>query len=87
MQNGTERRKKRLGAALSALVMGGFLLVVTLCMLWDYFGFGNQGSVAETVVIVLCAVMFFGVIGGILLALSQRWKEIERGEEDEARKY
>ena len=85
MRNGTDRGKKRLGAALSALVVGGFLLVMTLCMLWDYFT--NRGTPAETVIIVLCAVMFFGVIGGILLALLQRWKEIERGEEDDAKKY
>ena len=85
MPNGTDRRKKRLGAALSALVVGGFLLVLTLCMLWD--SFVHRGTTAETVVIVMCAAMFFVVIGGILLALNQRWKEIDRGEEDEARKY
>lgn len=85
MQNGTERRKKRLGAALSALVMGGFLLVVTLCMLWDYFCQG--GSSAETIVILLCAVLGGFTVGGIVLALRQRWKEIGEGEEDEAKKY
>ena len=85
MRNGTDRRKKRLGAALSALVTGGFLLVMALCMLWDYFT--HRGSAAETVVIVMSAVMFFGIIGGIALALRQRWKEIERGEEDDAKKY
>ena len=85
MRNGIDRRKKRLGATLSALVVGGFLLVTTLCMLWDYFA--HRGTPAETVVIVMCAVMFFVVIGGIVLALLQRWKEIEGGEEDDAKKY
>jgi len=85
MPNGTKRNQKRLGAVLSALVMGGFVLAVTLCMLWDYFGQGGSG--AETVVILLCAAVCFVMVGGIALALYQRWKEIGRGEEDEARKY
>ena len=85
MRNGTDRGKKRLGATLSALAVGGLLLVMTLCMLWDYFT--HRGTPAETVIIVMCAVLFFVTIGGIALALGQRWKEIERGEEDDAKKY
>lgn len=76
--------KKRLGAALSALAVGGFMMLMALCMLTDYFG---GGTVGETVVIVVCAGIFFLIAGGIALALVQRWKEIEGGEEDEARKY
>jgi len=85
MPNGTKRNQKRLGAALSALVMGGFLLIVVVCMVWDYFTLG--GTPAETVVILLCAGMGLVTVGGIALALYQRWKEIGKGEEDEARKY
>ena len=85
MQNGTDRKKKRLGAALSALVMGGILLVVILCLLWDCFTVGI--TAAERVVLLLCAALGLFTIGGILLALRQRWNEIEGGEEDEAKKY
>lgn len=81
----TIKNKKRLGAALSALVMGGLLLVITICMLVDYFGGG--GTAAETIVILAGAGLFLAMAGGIGLALAQRWKEIEGGEEDEARKY
>lgn len=84
MQNGTNR-KKLVGAVLSALVMGGLLLVITVCMLADYFG--SVGNKAETVVILLCAVAGFATVVGIVLALIQRWKELQKGEEDEARKY
>ena len=69
----------------SVLRMVCVLLAVTLCMLWDYFGQGGSG--AETIVILLCAAVCFVMVGGIALALYQRWKEIGRGEEDEARKY
>ena len=81
----TTKGKKRLGAALSALVVGGFLVLLALCMLADYFVGG--GTAGETVAVVVCAGLFFLMAGGIALALAQRWKEIERGEEDEARKY
>ena len=81
----TTKSKKRLGAALSALVVEGFMVLTALCMLADYFGGG--GTWGEAVIIVVCAGIFFLIAGGIALALAQRWKEIEKGEEDEARKY
>lgn len=80
----TTKGKKRLGAALSALAVGGFMVLMAVCMLTDCFGGGTAG---ETVVILVAAGMFFLVAGGVVLALVQRWREIERGEEDEARKY
>ena len=81
----TTKWKKQLGAALSALIVGGFMVLTALCMLFDYFGGG--GTAWETVLILVCAGILFLVAGGIVLALAQRWKEIEGGEEDEARKY
>lgn len=84
MQNGT-KGKKLLGAALSALVMGGLILVITVCMLMDYFSMG--GSTAETVVILLSAGLFLSIVVGVSLAFLQRRNEIRGGEEDEARKY
>ena len=84
MQNDT-KGKRMLGAALSALVMGGLMLVITLCMLFDYFSVG--GSTAETVVILLSAVVFLAIVVGVLIAFLQRRREIQGGEEDEARKY
>ena len=84
MQNDT-KKKRLLGAALSALVMGGLMLVITLCMLFDYFSVG--GSLAETVLILLSAAMFLAIVVGIVMAFCQRRNEIRGGEEDEARKY
>ena len=84
MQNDT-KGKKLLGAALSALVMGGLILLITVCMLIDYFSIG--GSAGETVVILISAGLFLAIVVGIAVAFLQRRKEIQRGEEDEARKY
>ena len=39
------------------------------------------------VVLIIYGLAILAVITGILLALRQRLKEIEGGEEDEARKY
>ena len=84
MRNDT-KGKRLLGAALSALVMGGLMLVITVCMLADYFSVG--GSAGETVVILLSAGMFLAIVVGVLIAFLQRRREIRGGEEDEARKY
>lgn len=85
MRNTTDRRKKRVGALLSALFMGGLMFLLAVCMLVSYFGVG--GSTAETAVILLCTALYLAIAGGVFLALHQRWQEIGRGEEDEAGKY
>lgn len=85
MRSDTDRNKKRLGALLSALSVGGFMVIVAVCMLVDYFGSG--GTAAETLIIVICALLYLAMAGGVFLALRQRWRELERGEEEEARKY
>ena len=36
---------------------------------------------------ILCALLCVAGAGGVIAALVQRWREIEGGEEDEARKY
>jgi len=77
--------KKLLGAALSAVIVGGTILVITVCMLLDYFGSGGQGP--ETVVILISAALFLLMAGAIALAFVQRLREIKGGEEDAAKKY
>lgn len=85
MRNTTDRNKKRMGALLSALFMGGLMILLTVCMLASYFGVGGSGG--ETTLILICAALYLAIAGGVFAALCQRWKEIEGGEEDEARKY
>ena len=79
------KRKRMLGAALSAVIVGGTILMITVCMLLDYFGSGGRGP--ETVVILISAALFFLMTIAIGVAFVQRLQEIKRGEEDEAKKY
>lgn len=82
MRNAT---KRKVGATASAVVLGGMLMVLAICMVGDYFWSGWDTQ--ETVVLAISVVAVLGTVVGILVALRQRWKEIEGGEEDEARKY
>ena len=79
------KKKKRLSAVVSALVMGGLFLVFVVSMLLEAFApdtvNGDRALLLISVLIGLAPVI------GIALALRQRMKEIEGGEEDEARKY
>ena len=79
------KRKRMLGAALSALIVGGTILMITVCMLLDYFGSGGRGL--ETVVILISAALFLVIVAAVAVAFVQRLREIRRGEEDEAKKY
>lgn len=84
MPNTTEKRKRRRGALLSALVMGGLMLAFAVSMLLLMVG---ESSTADAVVAGACAGVFLAIVAGIFIALRQRYKEIDKGEEDEARKY
>ena len=82
MRNAT---KRKMGAAISAMVLGGGLMVLAVCMVGDYFW--SDWDTGEAIVLTISVLAILGTVAGILAALRQRWKEIEGGEEDEARKY
>ena len=78
--------KKRLGATLSALVIlipTGLIMAAGIYLLQFTRGEGIlvNGFLA---VYLLCGL---AVAVGLVMVLRQRWKEIHRGEEEEARKY
>ena len=78
----TDVKKKKLGALLAAAVF--------LAIMVAYIIFFLMVSVSgETPMPLFIVIMFVGiaVIVGCILALKQRLKEIEGGEEDEASKY
>ncbi len=85
MQKDTDKKKRIAGAALSALVVGGLILIITVCMLLDCFGSGGQGP--ETAVVLISAGLFLLMVIAIAAACIQRFREIQKGEEDEAKKY
>lgn len=71
--------------AVAAVVMIALMAGVIALMVW---AFTMDPAAAPPVPVMAVLVAIPGVvILGIVLALTQRWREIHRGEEDEARKY
>ena len=65
------------------VVFLGLFLGALLLPLLDV-GSGDGGAV---VILILYALVLLAVIVGVVIALIQRLREIERGEEEDARKY
>ena len=86
MQNATDRRQKKrapiLCAAVLVLLLGVFLGVVLLPLLW--MGRDTAGVVT---ILLIYALAVAAVMAGVLAALRQRLREIDKGEEDEAKQY
>ncbi len=77
-----DRRKKKTGPVLAAVVCVTFFAAILALFVW-----AEMVDPIPWPVIVLISVPLLAVIVGILLALRERLKEIDRGEEDEAVKY
>ena len=74
--------KKKRGAAIAAAVM------ITLIILWDALFFVlNILDPMPTLILLLMIVPPTIIIIGVLLALRERMREIDKGEEDEAVNY
>ena len=74
--------KKKRGAVIAAVVM------ITLIILWDVlFLVLNLWDPMPTLILLLMIVPPTIVIIGVLLALRERMKEIDKGEDDEAVNY
>jgi len=80
------RKKKYVGSMVSAAVMIG-LMGVLLAILIVPLLVENLSEMMVVLVLGFYAVMIIATIVGILLALRQRIKEIEGGEEDAASQY
>ena len=79
-----ERRRKRKGASLAAAVMAVLaLLYVGLLVVLIR---GEENLFVNGILLVYIA-GGLAVIAGVGLALKQRFAEISRGEEEEAKKY
>ena len=86
MRNGTDKHKKKLVTIIITVVLLLFLALnigVPVAVLWGY-------EPEDTVLLAMSAPMALtgaAFIVGIVAVLIQRLREIDRGEEDEARKY
>lgn len=86
MPNNSDRRRKKIAPLLCAggaiLVLSIYLGVLLLPLLAEV-----GGHFLAAAFLVLYALVVLAMIGGVIAALVQRLREIERGEEEDARKY
>ncbi|MCI8303524.1 MAG: hypothetical protein HFF52_02740 [Lawsonibacter sp.] len=73
------------GAVVITILVAGFMFLLTGAMLAGYFGGFTEPF--TTGVILFVAFLYLATAVGVIMALYQRWKEIQGGEEDEAKKY
>ena len=83
--SGNKDRNKR-GAILSAVVIITILAVFVGCILFPLIS-EMAGIFFAAVLLLFYAGGIVAVIFGVIAALRQRLREIESGEEEEARKY
>ena len=73
------------GAVITTVVTALVMFLLTAALLTGYFSGGADA--AGAVLVLLCALLYLAIAAGVIAALWQRWKEIQSGEEDEAKKY
>lgn len=86
MQDTTNKKSRKRAPIICATIIIGILALFLATFIYPLLG-ASYGEVIALVVLIIYGLAILAVITGILLALRQRLKEIEGGEEDEARKY
>ena len=79
------RKNIKRGAIFSALAVVAFFLLYLLLLATAILE--APQDVIGWLAVVVAGSVFVAMIVGVLLALSQRLKEIDKGEEEDARKY
>lgn len=77
-------RKKKSGAAVAAIVICGFLALILFSM---FLGLRHVSLGDGVLPVVLFVAIIVGIIASIIIVLIQRFREINKGEEYEARNY
>ena len=80
MPNATNLNKKKKAPIICAVVMIVLLVAILGIMLIDH-------ELTDIGIIIVCGIIILTTIIGVLIALKQRLKEIESGEEEDAKKY
>lgn len=86
MRNDTEKKSVKKGAILSAVVVIAFLGVYLAIFLYPLLQ-GSCGEVLAAVIMAVYALAIAAVMVGVVIALRQRLREIEGGEEADAKQY
>lgn len=83
MRNDT---KKKLGAIISAVVIALLLLSWLGIFLYGVLS-DSMDEIAVVIILVIYVVLILAAVVGIFVALYQRIRELDSGEEEDARKY
>ena len=88
MRSNSDRRKKRIGSIMAALFVLFYILPLVIGSVFAAVAFIRGGECLAAILFLL----IYGVLGGavtvgVILALRQRLREIEGGEEDDAAQY
>ena len=73
------------GAVVITILVAGLMFLLTGALLAGYFGGFTEPF--ATGIILFTAFVYLAIAAGVVIALYQRWKEIQGGEEDEAKQY
>ena len=88
MKNTMDRKRKKIApVAAAVLVILYMLSVVAIVVLAMQSVIRTEGGRLPILMITLYVVIGAGVISGVLLAMRQRMKEIDGGEEEDASQY
>ena len=88
MQNSTDRRKKKVAPIVVAILVILYILPAVSVAVLAMMGIIEMGvGPAPVLFILLYLLIGAAVIGGVLAAMRQRLREIDGGEEEDARKY
>ena len=83
---GTMKGKDFFGAVVVTVLVTAIMLVLTMVVLGAFWGGGAEEGAAGLILFAI-ALLYLAIAVGVIVALFQRWKEIQGGEEDEAKKY
>ena len=85
MQNDTKNNKKR-GTIIAASVVIGMLGIILAALIFPMVT-ENVGVLPAVLILVVYGGLLVAMIVGVIAALRQRLKEIESGEEEDAKQY
>lgn len=86
MRSDTKRGSGKGAAILCCAVVIGLLLFYLAAFLFPVLG-GAWNDWLSVGVLILCAASALCLIGGVAVALRQRLRELESGEEEDAKRY
>ena len=88
MPNNSDRCKKRIGSIMAALFVLFYVLPLVIGSVFAAVAFIRDGEcLAAILFLLIYGVLGGAVVVGVVLALRQRLREIEGGEEDDASQY